>query len=101
MDPVSHPCDKVPIPVDLDAGINHTKDKGSCQELAKENFTLVEEEVNWNHNHHVTYPSSLSLKPKTQDFLNLNDCKKVQPFVKSLFKETRETFPIIESINIF
>ena len=76
MDSVSFTFDKVPIPVDLDGAINHTKIKGSRQELAKEHFTLVEEKVNWNHTHLVTYVPNLSLKPKTQDFLNLSDYKK-------------------------
>ena len=56
MDHVSHPFDKVPIPVDLDGGIDPTKIKGSCQELAKENFTLVEEEV----------PGDISIQPKSK-----------------------------------
>ena len=56
MDHLSHPFDKVPIPVDLDGAIDPTKIKGSCQELDKENFTLVEEEV----------PGDISIQPKSK-----------------------------------
>ena len=90
MDPVSNPFNKSPIP----GSINHTKIKVSFQEMAKENFIPREEEVNWNHNPHVTSPSSISLKPKTPEILNLIVYKKVLPFVKNLFKETRDTFPM-------
>ena len=69
--------------------------------MAKENFILGEEEVNWNQNPHVTPTSSISLKLKTPDLLNLSDYKKVHPFVKTLFKETRETFPIAGKLKYF
>ena len=49
----------------------------------------------------MTPPSSLSLKPKTPDLLNLSDYKKVHPFVKKLFKETRETFPVAGKLKYF
>ena len=39
MDPISSPFDRVSIPDHQDEGISHTKIKGSCQEMAKENFT--------------------------------------------------------------
>ena len=61
-----------PIPVHRDGGINHTRIKGSCQEMAKENFIPGEEERNWSQNSHVTPTSSISLKPKTPDILNLS-----------------------------
>ena len=49
----------------------------------------------------MTPPSSLSLKPKTPNLLNLSDYKKVHPFVKKLFKETRETFPLAGKLQYF
>ena len=70
MDSISCPFDTVSSPVHEDRGINHTKIKGSCQEMAKENFIPGEEEVNWNQNFHVTPASGISPKPKTTDLLN-------------------------------
>ena len=55
-------------------------------------FIPREEKVNWNHNPHVTPTSSIRLKPKTPDILNLTDYQKVHSFAKALFKEIRETF---------
>ena len=69
MDPVSRSFDRTPIPINRDRGTNHTKIKGSCQEMAKENFIPGEEEVNWNQNPHATPISSISLKSKTPDLL--------------------------------
>ena len=40
----------------------------------------------------MTPISSINLKLKAPDLLNLNDYQKVHPFVKTLFKETKETF---------
>ena len=101
MDLVSCPFDRAPNPVHRDGGINHTKIKGSRQEMAKENFIPGEEEVNWNQNSHVTPTSTISPKPKTPDLLNLSDYQKVHPFVKTLFKETRETFPLAGRLKYF
>ena len=101
MDPVSRPFDRAPIPVHQEGGINHTKMKGLCQELAKENFIPEEKEVNCNQNPHVAPKSSISLKPKTPDLLNLSDYQKVYPFVKTLFRETRETFPLAGRLKYF
>ena len=95
MDLVSHPFDRTPIPVYQDRGINHTKIKGLSQEMARENF------INWNLNLHVMPTSSINLKPKTPDVLNLSDFKRVHPFVKTLFKETTETFPLAGSLKYF
>ena len=86
--------DREPIPVYLDGGINYTKIKGLCQEMTKESFISGKEEVNWNHNPHVTPPSSISLNQKRPDLLDLSDYKKFYLFVKAFFKETRETFPL-------
>ena len=69
--------------------------------MAKENFISGEEEVNWNQNPHVTPTSSISLKPRTPDLLNLSDYQKVYPFVKTFFKETRETFPLAGKLKYF
>ena len=69
--------------------------------MAKENFIPEEEEVSWNHNLHVIPTSSISLKPKTQDLLNLSNYKKIHSFVKTLFKETRETFPLAGRLTYF
>ena len=69
--------------------------------MTKENFISGEEEVNWNQNPHVTPTPSISLKLKTPDLLNLSDYKKVHPFVKTLVKETRETFPLAGSLKYF
>ena len=69
--------------------------------MAKENLIPGEEEVNWNHKAHVTPPSSISLKPKRPDLLNLSDYQKVQPFVKTLFKETRKTFLLAGRLKYF
>ena len=41
------------------------------------------------------------MKPKTQDLLNLREYEKVQPFIKTLFKETRETFPLAGKLKHF
>ena len=101
MDPIGHSFKRVSIPVHWDGGINHTKIKGSYQEMAKEIFIPGEEEVNWNQNTHVTPTSSISPKPKTPDLLNLNDYQKVHPFAKTLFKETRETFPLAGKLKYF
>ena len=90
-----------PIPVHRDGGISHTKINSSCQEMAKENFISGKEEVNWNQNPHVTPTPSISLKPKTPDLLNLSNYKKVHPFVKTLVKETRETFPLAGRLKYF
>ena len=98
---VSHPFNRTPIPVHKDGGTNHSKMKCLCQGVAKENFILAEEEVNWNHNPHVTPPSSISLKPKTPDLLNFSDYKWVHPFVKTLFKETRKTIPLAGRLIYF
>ena len=49
----------------------------------------------------MTPTSSISPKPKTPDLLNLNDYQKVYPFVKTLFKETRETFPLAGRLKYF
>ena len=56
-------------------------------------FVPGEEEVNWNHNLHMIPPSSISMKPKSPDLLNLSDYKKVHSSVKIFFKETIEIFP--------
>ena len=70
--------------------------------MFKEKFIPGEEvEVNWDHNPHVTPTSSISLKPKTPDLLNLSDYPKVHPFVKTLFKETRKTFPLAGLLKYF
>ena len=89
MDHVSRSFNKTPIPVHREVGINHAKIKGLCQKMTKENFIPGEEEVNWNQKPHVTPTSSISLKPKTPDVLNLSDYEQVQPFVKTPFKGTR------------
>ena len=94
MDPASRPFGRVPIPVYRYGGNSHTKIKCSCQEMAKEKFISREGRVNWSRNSHVTIPSSISLKSKTPDLSNLSDYHKVRPFVKILFKRTRETFPL-------
>ena len=101
MEPVSRPFDRAPIPVHQDGDINHTKIKGLCEEMTKENFIPGEEEINWNQNPHVTPISSISLKPKTSDLLNLSNYQKVHPFVKTLFQETRETFPLAGRLKYF
>ena len=101
MEPVSNPFDRTHIPVHRDGGINHTKINGLYREMAKENFNPGEEEVNWNQNPHVTPISSISLKPKTPDLLNLSDYQKGHPFVKTLFQETRETFPLGGRLKYF
>ena len=69
--------------------------------MAKEDFILEEQEENLNQNPHMIPTSSISLKPKTPDLLNLNDYKKVHPFVKTLFQETRETFPLAGRLKYF
>ena len=69
--------------------------------MAIENFIPGEEEVNWNHNPHVTPPSSISLKRKRPDLLNLSDYQKVHPSVKIPFKETRKTFPLAGRLKYF
>ena len=69
--------------------------------MAKENFIPGEKEVNWNQNSHVTPKSWISPKPKTRDLLNLSDYQKVHPFVKTIFKETRETFPLAGRLKYF
>ena len=69
--------------------------------MTKENFIPGEEEVNWNQNSHVTPKSSISPKPKTPDLLNLSEYQKVHPFVKTLFKETRGTFPLAGRLKYF
>ena len=70
--------------------------------MFKEKFIPGEEvEVNWDHNRNVTPTSSISLKPKTPDLLNLSDYPKVHPFVKTLFKETRKTFPLAGLLKYF
>ena len=51
--------------------------------------------------HPLTPTSSISPKPKTPDLLNLNDYQKVHPFAKTLFKETRETFPLAGKLKYF
>ena len=71
MDPISSSFHRSPIPVHWYGRIYHTKIKGSCQEMAKENFIRGEGEVNWNHNPYVT--SIISLKPKIPDLLNLSN----------------------------
>ena len=101
MDLFSGPFDRAPIPVHWDRGINHTKIKGSCQEMIKENFIPRKEEVNWNQNSYVTPTFSISPKAKTPDLLNLSDYQKVYPFVQTLFKETRETFPLAARLKYF
>ena len=83
MEPVGRPFDRGSMPVHRDGDINHTKIKGSYQEMAKENFI------------------SISLKPKTPVLLNLRDYKKVHTFVKTFFKETRETFPLVGRLKYF
>ena len=45
--------------------------------------------------------TNISLKSESSDLLNLNDYQKVHPFVKTLFKETRETFLWQKDYNIF
>ena len=64
-------------------------------------FAPEEEGVNWNQKPHVAPISSISLKPKTPDLLNLNDYQKVHLFVKTFFKETRETFPLAGRLKYF
>ena len=49
----------------------------------------------------MTLIFSINLKPETPDLLNLSDYKKVYPFVKTLFKETRETFPLAGRLKYF
>ena len=101
MYPVSCPFNRAPISAHRYGGINHTKIKGSYEEMANENFVPGEEEVNWNQNQHVTPTSSISLKPKPSGLLNLSHYQKVHPFVKRLVKETRETFPIAGRLKYF
>ena len=62
--------------------------------MTKESFISGKEEVNRNHNPHVTPPSSISLNQKRPVLLDLSDYKKVYLFVKAFFKETREIFPL-------
>ena len=42
----------------------------------------------------MTPISSINVKLKASDLLNLNDYQNVYPFVKTLFKETKETFSL-------
>ena len=65
--------------------------------MAKENFIPEEEEVSWNHNLHVIPTSSISLKPKIQDLLNLSNYKKIHSFVKG----DQRNFSSGRKINIF
>ena len=66
-----------------------------------QNFIPGEEEINWNQNSHVTPTSSISPKPKTPVLLNLSDYQKVHSFIKTLLKETRETFPLAGKVKHF
>lgn len=61
----------------------------------------MEGEVNWNHRLLVTPTYRIYLKPKAPDLLNLSDYQKVYPLIKTLFKETRETFPLAGKLNYF
>ena len=73
------------------------KDRRKVKSFLKEEahcFAPEEEGVNWNQNPHVAPTSSITLKPKTSDLLNLSDYQKVHPFAKIFFKETGETFPL-------
>ena len=94
MDPISHPFDTVPPSqfIGMEASIIIPKSKVRARRWPKKILFQGEEEVNWNHNSHVTPTSSISPKPKTLDLLNLSNYQKVHSFVKTLFKETRETF---------
>ena len=49
----------------------------------------------------MTPPSSINLNLKTPDVLNFSFYKKVHPFVKTLFKETRESFPLAGTLIYF
>ena len=49
----------------------------------------------------MTPPSSINLNLKTPDVLNFSNYKKVHPFVKTLFKETRKTFPLAGRLIYF
>ena len=49
----------------------------------------------------MTPTFSISTKPKTPDLLNLSNYQKVHPFVKTLFKETRENFPLAGRLKYF
>ena len=69
--------------------------------MAKENFIPGEEEINWNQNPHVTPISNIRLKPKSPDLSNLSDYKNVHPFLKTLSKKTRETFPLEGRLKYF
>ena len=69
--------------------------------MAKENFISGEEEINWNQNPHVRPISNIRLKPKSPDLSNLSDYKNVHPFLKTLSKKTRETFPSRRKVKIF
>ena len=44
---------------------------------------------------------SISLKSKTPNLLNLSNCQKVYPFVKTLFKETLESLPLAGRLKSF
>ena len=69
--------------------INHINIRSSSQEMVKVHFIPGEEEVSFDYNTHVTPISSISLKSKTPEILNLRNCQILQPFVKRFFKETR------------
>ena len=49
----------------------------------------------------MTPPSSINLNLKTPDVLNISDYKKIHPFIKTLFQETRETFPLAGRLIYF
>ena len=102
MDPVSRSFDRTPIPINRDRGTNHTKIKGSCQEMAKENFIPGEEEVNWNQNPHATPISSISLKSKTPDLLiKFKWLRKSSPIFKSTFQGDQRNFSSSRKVEIF
>ena len=68
--------------------------------MAKENFLLEEEEINLNHNPHVTPPSSIGPTPKTVELLNLCDNKKSSPICKNTFQGD-QSFSFGRKVKIF
>ena len=103
MDLVNHSLYMTPHPSLRDEGINDTKIKGSCQEIAKENFIPGKQEVNWNqkplHQHKSemknTRPCKFKRLPKSSpsckntfqgDPRNSSSSRKVKIFFEKLWK---------------
>ena len=99
MDPVSHPFDTHRS--SSRRGHQSYQNQGLVPTDGQRKFYFRGEEINWNQNSHVTPASSISPKPKTTDLLNLSDYRKVKPFVRTLFKETRETSPLARKLKYF